>query len=324
MNEPPLNQPTLARSTHLRIAGTNCLVHTNSQSLCDALSAWTAERDNSPHQALTITVQVDGKDENLEPSHFRGMGHMVTAVYGKQTFLFDLHRRAVHAWISAPIAANADLWSRRFVPLILGIMGCTVGILPLHSACVVKDGRGILIAGESMAGKSTLSVALAKQGFHLLSDDWTYIRLDHQALVAHGLNVPVKLLLDAAQHFPELRRFTPVRTSNGEIAYEIYAKQALGLRTASSCSPEAIVFLERMRDGASKLVPASAAYVREYVNNSIDRLPPELEGTQRERQFLIDALSNLPSWTFRYSGSAQAGATFLAHSLTSLQKVVTQ
>ena len=72
-----------------------------------------------------------------------------------------------------------------------------------------------------MAGKSTLSVALAQAGFALLSDDWTYIRACARTPMACGLAVPIKLLPDALSHFPELRALTPVQTSNGEFAYKV-------------------------------------------------------------------------------------------------------
>ncbi len=44
-----------------------------------------------------------------------------------------------------------------------------------HSASVVKDGKAILLVGESGKGKTTLTLALIKRGFHYLSDDQSVV-----------------------------------------------------------------------------------------------------------------------------------------------------
>ena len=70
-------------------------------------------------------------------------------------------------------------WDRILLPIALGVLGPALGVVPVHSACLAIDGAGLLIAGASGAGKSTLSVALAQEGFDFISDDWTYLSLNH-------------------------------------------------------------------------------------------------------------------------------------------------
>ncbi|MFX9020101.1 hypothetical protein ABTN35_21005, partial [Acinetobacter baumannii] len=45
------------------------------------------------------------------------------------------------------------------------------GQLPLHAACVARDGRALALAGPSGRGKSTLAAALAASGWTALTDD---------------------------------------------------------------------------------------------------------------------------------------------------------
>jgi hypothetical protein len=45
------------------------------------------------------------------------------------------------------------------------------GVVPLHAAALGRRGRGVLLAGPSGAGKTTLAVALAEAGWALASDD---------------------------------------------------------------------------------------------------------------------------------------------------------
>ncbi len=44
-------------------------------------------------------------------------------------------------------------------------------ILPLHGSCINVKGKGILLTGDSGAGKSTVSAVICKQGYTMLSDD---------------------------------------------------------------------------------------------------------------------------------------------------------
>ena len=45
----------------------------------------------------------------------------------------------------------------------------------LHGAVVEKDGNGVLIVGESGAGKTTASLALLRSGYRLLSDEYAVL-----------------------------------------------------------------------------------------------------------------------------------------------------
>jgi hypothetical protein len=325
MTQSAIDRSVFSRGAWLRIADTTCLLQSSHPEFATTLAPWIKKRQAGEQACdFTLRVQVNDAWDALEPVHFRGSAHLVIAQYGSNVFLFDLHRKTVEARISQLVSRNTQLWADRFLPLILGVLGPSVGVLPLHSACVVKGGRGILIAGASTAGKSTLSVALAKSGFALLSDDWTYIRARADSVLACGLQVPVKLLPDAVQHFPELRPLTPVRTGNGEIAFEGHADEMFHVPVAARCTPSAFVFLERVPEGWPEMVPALGSFVQEYVNNSVERLPKELATAIDTRDRLIDSLRDLPCWTYRYSGTPQAGADYLARFFARHHEVIEQ
>lgn len=88
--------------------------------------------------------------------------------------LIDLKSRRAIGRFSPEMARDASYWKRIVFPIWMGIAGPSVGVAILHCACVVKEGQGILLAGNSGSGKSTLAVAMARAGFDFLSDDWTY------------------------------------------------------------------------------------------------------------------------------------------------------
>lgn len=56
----------------------------------------------------------------------------------------------------------------------------------LHATCVAIDGRGILLTGESGAGKSALGLQLIDAGAMLVSDDATVVCRDGPRLIARA------------------------------------------------------------------------------------------------------------------------------------------
>lgn len=293
----------------LNLAGAHCRLRSNSHAVVQTLEPFITPSLRTP--AMLLDVHITSAADAREPVHFRGMGHVVIAEYGANVLLVDLARNIVHAWITEAAARDRALWSEQWVPLIVGIAGLAAGVLPLHSACVVKNGRGLLIAGESMAGKSTFSVAMAQQGFHLLSDDWTYIHRDESSLVACGFDVPVKLLPDAVAFFPELHTLEPARTLNGEVAYTAPASH-LGITAAQDCEIAAMLFLHRTPSASPSFIRADAGFARSYVQNSVERLPSGLRELQLAREQLIDRIGQLPSWHYNYCASPREGAAFAA------------
>ena len=59
------------------------------------------------------------------------------------------------------------------------------GIYLMHAACLVKDGTGILFAGRSGVGKTTLAIGLLSLGWQLVSDDEIFL-WPRPTLLAYG------------------------------------------------------------------------------------------------------------------------------------------
>ncbi len=96
---------------------------------------------------------------------------------------------------------------------------------PLHATCVAVRGAGVLITGASGSGKSDLALRLIDRGAVLVSDDYTHLRRDGDALIAtpperiagrievrgvgivampHLASAPVRLLIAADDQPPRL------------------------------------------------------------------------------------------------------------------------
>ena len=248
------------------------------------------------------------------PAYFRGSGHLVLGFLPPGSFItYDLLRKHVRAVLSTKAARDDCFWSTLLIPITIGILGSTVGVVPLHCACLEQNGRGLLIAGDSGVGKSTLTAALAQRGFALISDDWTYFSREQSTVVAHGLFSPIKLLPDAVQFFRELRELTPAMSLNGELAYEVDPARFAGSTVKNISRPSQIFFLERTSSRGCHFVPCTSASIREFFEKNAERLPDELIDAKNFRSTVIRTLSTLPSWVLCTGESPQRTSEAIDH-----------
>jgi hypothetical protein len=304
------DRATLPFRTDFSAAGTTCILSTNSLEVLRTVVDWRVPRKQVPDKILEMEIVVDDAPDNGRErnAHFRGVRHLVFAFISPRSFvIYDLARRRVHAVLSTTAARDACFWKTLLIPITIGILGTTVGVVPLHCACLERNGQGLLIAGVSGAGKSTLAAAMALLGFRIISDDWTYVCKGDADLVAHGLLAPVKLLPDAVRFFSELRNFTPSTALNGELAYQI-DPQSLGWEVGETSSPRAIFFLDRCSTGGCHLLPCPSEQVKTFFENSAERLPEEIPQAKAFRTEVIRALAARPAWIVRSGESPQKTA----------------
>jgi hypothetical protein len=259
---------------------------------------------------MQILVNSGDCDAYAAP-HFRGMQHVVIASFGRSNiFVFDLLRKNVAGVISERLAADRQFWDRTLLPILAGVLGPAVGVIPIHAACLAVEGAGLLIAGASGAGKSTLSVALAQNGFDFVSDDWTYLSSPHGKLLANGMSVPAKLLPDAISHFPVLARYSTTIALNQELAYELTLED-LGVQVRRFCEPRWFFFLERKPVGSCRILPVSSDEACHYLDRSVERLPAELESVIEARSAVIEQVQRLCCWKLTYNGPPEIAVSGL-------------
>jgi hypothetical protein len=222
--------------TDFFVGGVRCQLSTNSYHVLQHSIPWrTASRDGDVGTFDLDVFEDPSMDSGASGTHFRGLRHLVFAMLEPRTFVsYDLLRRQVRGVVSSEAARDRAFWKSQLLPMTIGILGTTMGVAPLHCACLTRNGNGLLVAGLSGAGKSTLTAALAKRGFGVVSDDWTYISRKHGGLVADGLSAPIKLLPDSARFFPELRTCIRNRSrtvSSGGCAYLVHPEMDIFSRT---------------------------------------------------------------------------------------------
>lgn len=283
------------------VAGSTCALSTNAQAVVDAISRVHLSGEKPTSRSFELNVFVDssrGTGKKTTP-HFRGLHHMVFAVFGERdTFTFDLQRNVAFGVVSQETADDCHFWNTLLLPIAVGVLGTTMGVVPLHSACLDRDGKALIIAGPSGSGKSTLAVALSRRGFSLVSDDWTYVTREDSRLAAHGLGAPVKLLPDAIDFFPELAEFRPTESLNGELAYEVDPSE-VSSEICFESEPSHLLFLERAERGNCDFLPFSGEEAKRFFEASAERLPDEFAGAVANRSETIARLTRRDCWLLR-------------------------
>lgn len=300
----------------LRVVGRPCILYTNSLRLQKVVTEFfhsSASPTGQSGPMLSIRLYVENAISRDRGSitarqafvpHFRGFGPFVFATYGpKNRISFNLLDREVIGSLSSATVEDEDLCRRTILPVLVGVMSSSLAMVALHSACLVHGDFGVLLSGHSGVGKSTLSAALARKGLAFLSDDWTYLSEIEGHLHAWGMPVPIKLLPDSEQFFPELRKYPLTQSLNGEIAYEIDPEIALGWQRSLHCVPKCFLLLERSSTPGTKFERIGIDEIIPYVVDGLEELPEILTHLRVPQIDLVRKLENCELYRMRFHGS---------------------
>ena len=241
-------------------------LETNSEDVLEAASegwgAFTQAFAETPVRLCLGVTETDG-EALPEQSVVRARGHLMSILAGADNFaVCDFEQGFAYGWVTRAVAADHPLLRYRFLTSAGSTLVEQRVFASLHGALVLRNGTGVLLCGDSFAGKSTLAYACARAGWKFVSDDGTFLvrsRCDRYAL---GDPHSVRFRDDAPGLFPELAEHMPVVRPNGKIAIEVFTRE-LPIATAPGCVIDHLVFLNRNRPGAARLRPRDSERVRE-------------------------------------------------------------
>lgn len=316
-------------SATLGLAGRACSFCTDSPKLMEVASAFfspsPAEKTERPRAAITLLVRGRRGASRIASNLpiFRGRNEFVHADYRRDgSIWFNLKAREAAGVLSQEIVADEGVFRRTVLAVIAGILAPSLGAIALHAGCVVRDGKAILLAAPSGAGKSTTSLALALRGWSLLSDDWTFVTDSANGLSAWGMQTSIKLLPDARVYFPELSALSPAISLNGELSFEIDPWTFFGVERSIDATPTAIVFLKRASaQSTAHICYFSQCREEETMKALLDEIEEQPEAVAEEaanRGSTMQQLCRLPSLQLRFSGEPSVVAADLDEFFTEL------
>jgi hypothetical protein len=174
--------------------------------------------------------------------------------------------------------------------------------VPIHAACVSFDGNGVLLCGESGAGKSLLAYACARAGWSYTADDVSYLLHEVRPQIVGNCH-QFRFRTTARKMLPELRGYETTPRAAGNPSIELPTKHLPAIRCLQTAYPGFLIFLNRVNHGPTSLLPASVARARSFITQ-LQFGPARMLALQR--QAVERLLVNTPVMELTYSKCDEA------------------
>ena len=224
-------------------------ISTNSaEVLAAAEESWGRFRKtfSEPPVRIEVGVLAEGSPQCPPPTICRARGNLLTMLADDRNFaVCDLNQGFGFIWLTQATIENRAYLRYYFLEgPAMTLLDC-LHMTPLHAAGVESDGQGILLCGESGAGKSSLAFACARYGWKFLSDDSSAIVRKRKGRVVVGNPHQMRFRESAIELFPELKNQRLAARGTGKISIELATATLPEIATISECQVDHIVFLNR-------------------------------------------------------------------------------
>ncbi|MGH8214752.1 MAG: serine kinase [Rhodanobacteraceae bacterium] len=178
-----------------------------------------------------------------------------------------------------------------FAVFILAARG--IGLVPLHAACVGKNGRGLLLLGGSGSGKSTLALQGLLHGLDLLAEDAVFVHpVD---LMAAGVPNYLHLRSDALEGVEDdaIRRWIAdapvIRRRSGVEKFEVDLRRGCGRpATGPLALAGAVVLSAQPADRPGALLTRPDAHEANRLLEADQPYAPSQPGWRRFKRGIVD------------------------------------
>jgi len=225
--------------------------------------------------AKSIHVRIGVSESNRvglpQAPSILGQRGLITVVGDAENFgVCDVTSGFGFGWMTPATVADPAFFRYHFLDLMAGLLLSPAHFGVIHSACISRNGHGVLLCGHSRAGKSTLSYACAQRGWTFISDDAVHTVRKNPSRRVIGYPLYLRLRADAPNLFPQLENRAVILRQNGEFGFEIRTSDLPGLATAFTCEIDHVVFLNRGWDGPARISPFPKDRARRWMENVLD------------------------------------------------------
>ena len=178
---------------------------------------------------------------------YRTQGNLFSIVSDPHNFaICDLKGGFASAWLTETTVEQKNYLRYFYLEAVAMCLLTSLYVTPIHAACVEIGGSGVLLCGDSGAGKSSLAFACARAGWTYISDDASYLIRDRRDRYVVGNSHQVRLRPSAAGLFPELENISETPRVAGKPSIEAPITSLIrNASTAAGSLIKYVVFLNR-------------------------------------------------------------------------------
>jgi hypothetical protein len=258
-------------------------------------------RHHSPPLDIRMVLSSSNSPGCLEPPTFRSQGHLLSIVADRENFAsLDLSTGFAFGWATEATAQNQEYFRQCLLDVMMYPLLEVRHLITLHAACVMHRGKGVLLAGNSGAGKSSLAYACTRRG-------WTYVSDDASAFQRNATNAKVighpqkfRFREPVGELFPEFSHLKSTVRAYGKPTIEVNTRTLKHFESAEQSPVNVIVFLNRpaYESGPPALIPVSMEDAWNRLSFSVWAVQmPAFE----ERLAALKRLLDVPAYELRYS-----------------------
>ena len=304
VNDPLLTRVPLDYEGMFYPYGYPARIRSNSPITLEAAArSWSTyrRRHNETPLDIRLVISESSNPPCSEPPAFRSQGHLLSIVADRENFaLLDLQAGFAFGWATQATAQKQEYFRQCLLDVMIYPLLEVRHLITLHAACVMWRGKGILLAGDSGAGKSSLSYACARRGWTFVSDDASAFQRESADPMVIGHPQKFRFREPVGQLFPEFRGLTSTLRAYGKPTIEVATKNIESITGAEESPVDAIVFLNRPAyvSGPPALIPVSYEAAWERLSFSVWAVQmPAFD----ERLDALQRLIAVPAKELRYS-----------------------
>jgi hypothetical protein len=255
--------------------------------------------DDPPLELRCIVSESDGPECPLPPVVRAQRNLTVWTADAQNQWCCDMASGFGSAWVTGRLVENARYLRYHVLEAMAYSLLGSLRVVSLHAACVEWNGRGVLLAGDSGSGKSSLAYACARRGWTYITDDCSQLVRRSRMCTVLGDPRLFRFRATAGALFPEFQGMEESPHARGKPTIEVRADSLPSIRTAVETRVDAVVFLNRRdgRNGHADLLPVTWDDARQRLSSS----PwPTDSPTAGERQAALERLAGTKVHEMRY------------------------
>lgn len=268
-------------------------LYTNSEEVLEHCEVMWGKFENRFHTSpIRMDVHVvERADIECPPGpEYRFLDPMLVAVAdGNHYSIVDIARKHSRMVLTSATLRHHPLYARYFfLEGGGGVHVATRHATPVHAGCVMLEGRGVLLCGDSGAGKSSLSFACARSGWTYVTDDGAFLLHGGSGRMVIGNCRQVRLRPTAAEFFPEIAGLPLTPRAEGKPSIEI-STEALRIACEETAEIDFIVFLNRRNSKETGIFPYTTEVARRYMRQTLFGTSETVPRQHRDIERLLEA-----------------------------------